>query len=383
MASATSTIALPQPRALPWPEASQSLASQGWRWLLRAAFAAPLVLVAALAAAHGFRDGANTALVAHARAIRWGARDLSFVRSVYPPVPSVIARLVPNAGALGIVGALAGGVFLEAVHHRLRCVGMPRATALVLVATLAVSPGFALTATADLATFLALTLIALALDGFARFVHHGNTHGGFRAGLALGLAGLCHPGAIVVAVGFAAAAPLIAHYRYRGRRAAGRATAGVLLFPTVAGLLSWTFLCWRFAHSPLVWLHSSAPALFRIDGIGSVASHAVSGMAKPMMLTPVFSAVLVIAMVYDGALSALGLLVPVVASMVALGLGIGFSGGALAALLGVLALGSLSRRLTPAVTGVLIAIGVVGLAMKWTVASSPLLHTWEHALLRR
>ena len=48
-----------------------------------------------------------------------------------------------------------------------------------------------------------------------------------------------------------------------------------------------------------------------------------------------------------------------------------------------LALGSLSRRLTPAVTGVLIAIGVVGLAMKWTVASSPLLHAWELALLHR
>ena len=385
MASVTSTstpLTVRRPQWAEWTDRPEVLDPPARRWALRAAFAAPLVAVAGLAAARGYQDGANTALVEHARAIEWGSRHLGFVGTVYPPIPTVIARLIPSAGALGIVGAIAGGFLLEAVHRRVRAAGVSRAWALALVATLAVSPGFVLTATTELANFLAITLLVVAVDGFVRFTHRGQTHGGFRAGLALGLAGLCHPSAILCAVGFAVAAPMIAHHRYRGQRAAGRATAAVLLFPTVAGLAGWTFLCWRFTGSPLAWLHSSAPELFEIGSFGHVLSTAGGQIWLPLVLTPTFLAVVALIVRRRGVLSAAGVALPAFVLALAAGLGFAVSRGAMAALLGMTALCSLPR-MTRRASIAIAAIAIIGLVLKWAVANSPALVEWEHALFGR
>jgi hypothetical protein len=379
MASVTSTSTPLTVRRPSWTDRPDVLDPLAQRWALRAAFAAPLVAIASLAAARGYQDGANTALVERARAIEWGARQLGFVGTVYPPIPTVIARLVPSAAALGIVGAFAGGFLLEAVHRRVRAAGMSHAWAIALVAMLALSPGFVLTATTDLANFLAITLLAVAVDGFVRFTHRGQTHGGFRAGLALGLAGLCHPSAILCAVGFAIAAPMVAHHRYRGRRAAGRATAAVLLFPTVAGLAGWTFLCWRFTGSPLGWLHNSAPGLFDVGGIGAVLSTAGSQIWLPLVLTPTLLAVVALIVRRRGGRSGAGAALPAVVLALAAGLGIGFSRGATAALLGMTALCSLPR-MSRRSGAVIVAVAIIGLALNWAAAPSPALLAWEHVV---
>lgn len=380
MASHTLTSTIPRPSPPSSTDDVKQLSAPAIRWLLRLGYAAPLCAAAAIGSAHGYRDGANTALIRQAHDISWGSNDLSFVRHVYPVIPTALARLVPHLAGLALLGAIAGGVLLEAVHHRARSTGLHPLAATALVLLLALTPGLAFTATTDLAAFLAIALIATALDGFYRFIHDGHTHGGFIAGLALGLAGLCDPAAIIVAVAFALAAPLIAAHRYAGRHAAGRATAAVLLFPTLAGLSGWTYLCWRYSGSPLAWLHTSAPGLFHLGSITEISHRAWQTTEQPLLLTPVLFAVVAITALRARPVAALGLLIPALAVVLAAGLGLGLPPGATAALLGVFAIGSLPAAMSRHLTVGLLTVAAAGLILKWIYASSPALTVWEHTV---
>ena len=206
---------------------------------------------------------------------------------------------------------------------------------------LGASPSFALTATTNLAAFMALLFLALALDGFLRFVFLGQTHGGFQAGLTIGIAGLCDPTAVIFAIGFAAAAPLIARSRYRGQRHAGRATAAVLLFPTLAGIAGWIFLCWRFTGSPLGWLRTAAPGLWSDGGSFHALSTALTQSFKPVLLTPIFVLAVVLLLVARRPLQAAGICLPLVAVILAKWVGLSFSGLSIAVVVGIVGVVSL------------------------------------------
>lgn len=347
-----------------------------WRWLVRLLFATPLAVLAARVYGHGFGDSANALLAHRADAIRWGSGDLSFVGHVYPPLPTVIAAILPSGTALGIAGAVGAGTMLEVVGARLARSGYPLWAVLVVVACFGASPGFALTATTNLAAFLALTFVALALEGFLRFAFHGYTHAGFTAGLMIGLATLCDPIAIVFAVGFAIAAPLIAGHRFSGSPAAGRATAAVLLFPTAAGLAGWTFLCWRFADGPFQWLHAVAPAIWTRRGIGSALQQSMT----PVALTPVYLLAIVLLLARRHLVAALGICVPLACVAAGVAIGLPCPPATVAVVLGVVGLTSLPRRPRALMVGVVVAVAVAGLAAKWAYPASPALQTWLHAL---
>ncbi len=314
--------------------------------------------------------------------IHWGASDLSFVGHVYPPLPTALASILPNPTALGIVGALAAGSMLEAVGSRLAQRRYPLWAVLLLLASLGASPSFALTATSSLASFMAITFLAIALDGFLRFAFRGYTHGGFQAGLAIGLAGLCDPTAIVCAAGFAAAAPLIARQRYRNEPAAGRATASVLLFPTVAGIAGWTLLCWRFAGSPVDWLHRAAPGLFH-GGIGHELLLALEHGGRSALLTPIFLLAVLLLLARQHPIPALGLCLPLACIMLASWLGVPFPPLSVAVVLGIAGLVSLPARPRPALLALVFLVAAGGLALKWGLAASPSVLSWEHALRLR
>lgn len=309
----------------------------------------------------GHRGAADQELLDRAGRIRWGSADLDFLATSYPPLPTAIASVLPSTLALALVGALAAGVLLDAVHTRLSRAGLPWWARAVLLVCLGASPGFQVTTTGNLGVLLSLVLLLLATDGFLRFVLDGQTLGGFQAGLFIGLAYLCHPIAVVAAVGFAVTGPLLARERLRGQRAAGRATALVLVFPTVAGVLAWTYLCWRFTGSPLVWLHLAAPA-FPLGG-GASPLPAATGVLLVLAASPV--AVLVPALLVLGGRgrAALGLAVPVVCLVVGAWVGVGYPAPAVAVLLGVIAVAAVPPRLPRSWLAVLLVTAVVGLAV--------------------
>ena len=161
------------------------------RALLAVTLSVPYLVLATIADHRGFTDGANAVLYRRSQLLHWGSSDLSFIGHVYPPLPTAIASLLPSATALSIVGGLAAGGMLEALGHRLGRLGYPIWTVAILIAALGACPAFALTATTDLAAFMALMFLALALDGFLRFVFLGQHRlQAFEAGLAMGIAGL-------------------------------------------------------------------------------------------------------------------------------------------------------------------------------------------------
>ncbi|MCW2539912.1 MAG: hypothetical protein JWN95_1637 [Frankiales bacterium] len=366
-----------------------SLGSPGRSWpgssaarnALRLAIAAPFVLLAFKAHAGGFNDHTNASLRQHARAIHWGSSDLSFLGQLYPPLPTGVAGLLPSTFALAVLGALGAGVIIEALGARLRARGMSWPALLALLISFGASPSFALTATTDLRAFMALTFLALALEGFLRFAFAGQTHGGFQAGLAIGFAALCDPIAIVCAFGFALAAPLIARTRFRDEKAAGRATAGVLLFPTVAGVLGWTFLCWRFNGSAIGWLHDAAPELGFGHGVLTQMDTATRALGRPLLFSPVFVLALLLLVYRRRYLMAIGTALPLGCVWVAGWVGMQFHPQWTSVLLGVVGVVALPRRPGRTMTALIVLVAGTGLLLKWTLASSPLVLAWQHALL--
>jgi hypothetical protein len=380
MASLTSTV--------PWspvpslPSADRRAWPVGWRLrgLIRLAFSVPYIGLAIAAYRHGYSDSANAALERRSVLIHWGSSNLSFVGHVYPPLPLAVAALSPNAVTMAVIGALAAGSIIEILASRLASRGYPLWAVLVLVAMFGASPSFARTATSDLSAFMALSFLALALAGFIRFAYRGETHGGFQAGLAIGLAGLCDPAAVVFAIGFAVAAPLIAHQRFRSERAAGRATAAVLLFPTAAGISGWIFLCWRFSGSPLGWLRSAAPDLWHEPTALAHIGHSLHEVLLPMWLTPVYLLAVLIPLAQRRARVAAGVAMPLVFILIATVIGVPLQPASIAVVLGVAGLTSLPNRPSRTLLTIILVVAGAGLAAKWGYPAGAQLQAWERAV---
>ena len=380
-------IARPVPREnrpVPGVSARHRAYAPGWpgaplpRAAIRLAFAAPYVAVAVLAHRGGYDDSVNHALVAQARLVRWGSSDLTFVRHVYPPLPTLIASVLPNALALAVIGALCAGVILETACAGLGRAGYPGWAAVGLVAAFGATPSFALTATTDLLAFLTLALLALALDMLIRFAVRGSTYAGFSAGLVIALAVLCDPVAIVFAAAMAISAPLIARRRYRGQDAAGLATFVVLMFPTAAVVAGWTFLCWRFGHDPWVWLRTAAPRMWEPTG----ALHRLSTVLHPLWTTPVFMLAVIIRLARREIGMVAGVLVPCAAILVALSAGLTFPPSSVAVTLGVLGLRALPGRPRPRLLGLIVLVAVGGLVATWLAPPIAGVDAWLAALRR-
>jgi hypothetical protein len=193
----------------------------------------------------------NALLIAQSRAISFGTSDLRFVGRIDAPLPALITGLgpaVPQWPAL--IGALVTGAVLAALAMRLTGRGFSLPLVALLITSAAATPGLARAATTDLSRTLAIALLILALEGFRRLTFLGQAVGGLHAGIAIAAAVMCDPVALYFAAGFAAAAPLVAHHICRDQAYVRRATTAVLLFPSAAALLSWSFLNWRFAAAP-------------------------------------------------------------------------------------------------------------------------------------
>lgn len=360
-----------------WPQAPAA------RWAVRAALAAPYLVLAAVLTAKGLTSAANARLETSASAVQWGSRDLgSFIAKIYPPVPVAVASALPGGtAALSWAGALVAGLSLHALWERLHLREVPGPLIALLLASFAAMPAFAYMATEDLSGFLGLGLFAIAVTGFLRFAADGDTEGGFVCGLALGLAVLCDPAGLIYAVFLGLAAAPVAWHRYRGRRHSAGASALVIAFPAIASLASWTFIEWRFTGSALTWLTSDPQALRFPNGVWAALGDAAGRVGAGVVLSPLFI-VTQVALIRRRAEAALVAVLPLAGSIVAMWVGLRLADHHIVVLLAMIGLTSVPRRpsttmsLTLAIAAVLGFVAVASL----DVAGHGLIADWVQAL---
>jgi hypothetical protein len=155
------------------------------RWAVRLALAAPLVALGIWAAQRGFVSTSHAAFLHQAQQMADGdLRDIAFA---YPPAPVLLAALLPGgAVALSVVASLFAAVTLHLTTEQLlrRDFSLPVVAALIL--PVFAVPAVAYAASQAVAGIAALSLLAVALQGFVWFVVDGDTGAGFVCGLALG-----------------------------------------------------------------------------------------------------------------------------------------------------------------------------------------------------
>jgi hypothetical protein len=249
------------------------------RWLIRALFAVPYLLVSWIAS--GSSAGTrlvtpNAALLDHVARIDWNRADVAWIGEIFPPLSTLLVAAIPG-GQLGlaVAGSLIAGVFLQKVLEIMAQRRFHLGTMTILMLALAANPLFAYTVTENFAGFLGLAFFGLGITDIVRFVAWGNTQSGFRAGLYLMLAALSDLSGLVYVLTAAAAAPFLRLGRHQQTGARG-ANVLVIVFPTVAAIGAIFALNWIFVGDPL----------------GSIGQRLVAGTADrfaslgPLFLTP-------------------------------------------------------------------------------------------------
>lgn len=266
-----------------WPE------SLSQRTLLRLLLCLPYLALAVWADHRGFHSTINTGLAAQGEPVALFSSNLDFLAQAYPPVPTVLAAIVPGGvGALAVLGALATGGLLHLCWERLVRADAPGRLIAALLLGLACMPAFWFNATQNLVGFLGLALFAITLAGMLDFLFSGRTSSGFAAGLSLGFAVLCDPAALVYALSVAVAAPFLAWERFRNDPQAIASTMAVLLYPTLMFLTAWAFLQWRFTGA--LWHEQPiAPHAFRFPhGVLGYLGTRSERIGLQVLCSPVF-----------------------------------------------------------------------------------------------
>ncbi|AGZ38810.1 hypothetical protein [Actinoplanes friuliensis] len=314
MVSAPSTPTTRRPGAHHKPPTTRSAPEWVRRLALGGAIALPYVLLAIFRGVGP--DTPNAKLDRLGSEIKWGSSDLGFVRDMYPPLPSGIAGALPGGRlALGIAGALLAAFVLEFLITRLRRRQHPWWLIAPVIIGIGAMPVYARTAIDDLATFAGLAALIFAVAGLLEFTGLGDTGGGFRAGLALGIGVACDLNVAVYAVAIGVAAPLIARRRYQGIPYATQAAMLVLIFPACAALTGWAYLEWRF----------SGGAFHAVHLVGG-GTDGLTATLLAIATSPVFLLSAVI-LLRQNAAAAVALAIPVLSLMISTGLGLTNGGG--------------------------------------------------------
>jgi hypothetical protein len=357
----------------------------GWRrWAGWLALALPLIALALWASRRGFVNPQLRLLELRAGLARQGGPALSGLRYAYPPLPTLLALVLPGGAlALTVVTCLCSATTLQLLAGRLLR-RVPPAAAIALLLTFVAVPAMWYAASQLLAPVAALTLLAVALDGFIAFAADGRTEGGFKAGIALALSFCFDPGALLYAAVMCAFAPLVSHARYRDDPAAMTGIAAVLSFPVAAVTAGWLFLVWKFSGAIPGSLHYQPGAhLFAFPGGPAAAlARAVGAAAAALAHAPLYPLAGLLLLYRSRRAAALGLLLPVAALTGALWFGFAYSQVAAYFLFTMLALATIAslrpRRLAPLLACA--AVCQAGLAIVWAPAS-PGFAAWLHAVL--
>lgn len=242
-------------------------------------------------------------------------------------------------------------------------------------------PAVAYAASQSVSGIAALSLLAVALQGFVWFVVDGDTDAGFTCGLALAACFFFDPIAIFYALALGAAAFFFAVDRFRATRSAAPATVAVITFPTVFVTLAWMFLQWRFTGDPIQLVATNPDLGSFPNGVGGGLGAAAVIVGAALVHVPLFLAVAVIyAVRFPAAL--VGYAVSVLASILAVSVGLRYTPVTAHVLFTLVALMSIPRDSGPRTSRTLAVIGLAQLALAWLrPPTSPGFEQWPAAVL--
>jgi hypothetical protein len=359
-----------------WPRARWQ------RFACRLLFALPLAGLALWAHHQGFADTELALLERQADLTKAGGPDLSGLRYAYPPLPILLALVLPGGTlALAIVTCLCSGATLlyitQRLHRRLSLV-----ITAVLLAPLVAVPVMWYMASQLLAPIISLSFLAIALDGFVRFAAYGETEAGFAAGIALALSYCADPGALLYGAVMCLFAPLISHLRYHDDSSATTGIGAVLFFPIAAAALSWAFLVWRFSGTFPGSLHYAAGA--RVLAFPSGVLGGLAGAAGTALIDLLHAPLYLLAVaLFARPAARLGTALPVIALIAALWLGFAYSEVTAYFMFTILALTAIAHSPAQRLQRWLVATAVLqlALAIAWPPTSLGF-SAWVHAVTR-
>lgn len=229
------------------------------RWLVGGTLSLPFVVVAIVQAlSPGLTSGTtvNQDLVARVAQIDWSRADVAWIGSLYPPIGTVLASLIPGGAlGLGLAGALLAGPFLQQMIEVMVQRRFRRSQIIAFTVALAANPLFAFTVTTNFEAFLGIAFFGVGLINMSRFIVNRNTQAGFRAGILFMVSALSSASGLVYVVVAGLTAPLLTLAR-RGERGARGSTILVVLFPTISAFATVCFLQLVFLQSPFAVLES-------------------------------------------------------------------------------------------------------------------------------
>ncbi|MFJ4221563.1 hypothetical protein [Curtobacterium luteum] len=353
------------------------------RWLLRAAFALPYVVLAVVASRIDTTPllglTGNQATLDRASAALDGG-VVQAIGQLYPLLSGVLLRFMPfGVDGAAVLGGVVAGVLLQLLAQDMLRRGLRKREVVAFTIALGANPLYAFVALNDLQAFLGIALFALAVVDMVRFFAWGDTQAGFRAGLALMLSTLLDPmGFLYVAIA-ALAAPVLDLARH-GQHGVRRANVLVLVFPSAAVALSTAALDLMVLHDPFAALR----------GTISVSDQRIAGLQH---LFTSADGLLLVAMLVAGSTLALLVRRPGAIALVA-ALFAGTIGGYAIGLVPVAAAGnvfvtmlSVAIAILPPVEGrvtstLVVVLAVLQVPLAWVAAfQREVVVEWMHALV--
>jgi hypothetical protein len=323
--------------------------------------------------------------VVHRGELATSGPGLSGLQYVYPPLPVLLSIIFSgNQLGLAVCACLLSGLMASVLVRR---IGLLRA--LVLGLPLVAVPQMWFLSSELLPSVVALTFLAIALFGFIQFATHGETYGGYVAGLALAVSYAADPGALLYAAVMCLFVPLLGPRHFQGDRQGPVGAATVVAFPVIAMAACWSFLIWRFSGTWPGNLDYSARAhvLEFPDGVLGGLGHALaSAFGDLARCTLYIAAAVLLCLRRRTVVIGAGLLLPVLALALALWLGFDYSPINAFYMLTLLALAVvLDHRLmdSPRYTMVLVIAAVTQVIIGITLLPPTAGYTvWQHLMFR-
>ena len=286
-------------------------------------FAVPLIAGVGWADHEGFIS-LNLAYLEHRASLFAAGPGLRQLQYAYPQLPVLLAWILPGGVVvLAIVTCLFSGTVLAVLARRVNLMRLP------MLLPLAFVPAMWYSASELLPEVVALTFLAIALQGFIHFAADGDIHSGFVAGVALAVAYAADPGALLFAAVMCLFVPVIGAVRHRGEpQQASVAVVAVVAFPCLAAVAVWSFLLWKFtgdwpgslAYAP------NAHVLAFPDGVLGGLRNAVTGVLADLAHSLMYICVAVLVTIRRRSPAyGLGLLLPVLVLILALWLGFDYN----------------------------------------------------------
>ena len=326
----------------------------------------------------GFESSSHRTFAAQAAAVRAGGSDLAGLGAAYPPLPTLLAGIVPG-GSLGlsVVASLFAGCTLHLVWEQLVRRDVPTLLIGFLLLPLFAVPAVAYAASQSVSGIVLLSMLAVAVHGFVRFTVNRETEAGFLTGLALAAAFAVDPIAIFYALALGTATWFMTQQR---EPFATRATVAVIVFPTVFAVLSWMFLEWRFTGGVFGTLVANPDVLTFRAGVWPAFITAAATVGGSLLHVPLFAAVGVLYAVRRP-MALVGYLTAVPASIVAVWIGLRYTPVTAYVLFTLVALLSVPRDVGRRTGAALAAVALVQLVLAWVwPPTSPGFADWLAAI---